>query len=303
MAKKLQRQTAATFDDIQNDVLGQYVTSGAIDAKDISAVQDVSIDKLVEFKGHPFYVLDNAEMDELVASIKDNGILVPIIVRPQGGKYEIIAGHRRCHAAKKAGLDTLPAIVKKYTDDEAALAMVDTNIQRENILPSEKAFAYKIKKETLSHQGRKGDANTRDSISDSDSGATVDRFIRLTYLNKDMLDLVDQKKLTLLAGVALSYVSKPQQKIVKKVMDEEQVAPTAPQADQISKLSKAIKDDTKFELEVLKVFRKKPVKRSYKLTGKDVSKYFPDNYDDEKIKKTIDELLTKWSKEKGYFKK
>ena len=309
MPKKLQRQKTTTFDDIQNDVLGQYVSSGAINAEDISAVQDIAIDKLVDFKEHPFYVLDNEEMAELVASVKDNGVLVPIIVRPQNGKYEIIAGHRRRHAAKLAGLDKLPAIVKKYSDDEAALAMVDTNIQRENILPSEKAFAYKIKRDTLSHQGRKAEnpdevgSNSRDKVSDTDSGATVDRYIRLTNLTKDLLNLVDQKKLSLLAGVSLSYLSKAQQKVVKKVIDEEQASPSTPQAARILELSRVIKDETKFELEVTKLFHKKPVKRSYKLTGKDVSKYFPDNYDDEKIKKTIEELLTKWSKEKGYFNK
>ncbi len=306
--KGLVRQSTTSFTDIQNDVLGQYVASGAIDAQDINAVQDIELDKLVEFKDHTFYVLDNAEMAELVNSIKDNGILVPIIVRPQDDKFEIISGHRRCFAAKRVGLNKIPCIVKKYTDDEATLAMVDTNIQRENILPSEKAWSYRKKYEILSHQGKKDASDeagelSRDKVSDTDSGATVARFIRLTYLNKDLLDLVDQKKLTLLAGVSLSHVSKTHQKIVKKVIDDEGTSPTAPQAEQILKLSKVIKDETEFELDVLKIFRKKPVKRSYKLSGKDVSKYFPDNYDDEKIKKTIDDLLTKWSKEKGYYNK
>lgn len=306
MPKKLERQKTESFADLQNDVLSQYVATGAVTKKDISAVQDVDIDKLEEFSEHTFYVLDNAEMAELVSSIKDNGVLVPIIVRPQGDKFEIISGHRRCFAAKRAGLKKIPCIVKNYSDDEAVLAMVDTNIQRENILPSEKAWSYKKKYEILSHQGKKNDSDeagelSRDKVSDTDSGATVARYIRLTHLNKDLLDLVDQKKLTFLAGVQLSYITKAQQKIVKKLMDEEGVSPSAPQAEQILKISKAIKDETKFELDVLKIFRKKPVKRSYKLTGKDVSKYFPDNYDDEKIKKTIDELLTKWSKEKGFY--
>jgi ParB family chromosome partitioning protein len=306
MPKKLVRQKTESFADLQNDVLSQYVATGAVTKKDISAVQDVDIDKLEEFSEHTFYVIDNAEMAELVSSIQDNGVLVPIIVRPQGDKYEIISGHRRCFAAKRAGLKKIPCIVKNYSDDEAVLAMVDTNIQRENILPSEKAWSYRKKYEILSHQGKKNDSDeagelSRDKVSDTDSGATVARYIRLTYLNKDLLDLVDQKKLTFLAGVQLSYITKAQQKIVKKLMDEEGVSPSAPQAEQILKISKAIKDETKFELDVLKIFRKKPVKRSYKLTGKDVSKYFPDNYDDEKIKKTIDELLTKWSKEKGFY--
>lgn len=306
MPKKLERQKTESFADLQNDVLSQYVATGAVTKKDISAVQDVDIDKLEEFSEHTFYVLDNAEMAELVSSIKDNGVLVPIIVRPQGDKFEIISGHRRCFAAKRAGLKKIPCIVKNYSDDEAVLAMVDTNIQRENILPSEKAWSYRKKYEILSHQGKKNDSDeagelSRDKVSDTDSGATVARYIRLTYLNKDLLDLVDQKKLTFLAGVQLSYITEAQQKIIKKLMDEEGVSPSAPQAEQILKISKAIKDETKFELDVLKIFRKKPVKRSYKLTGKDVSKYFPDNYDDEKIKKTIDELLTQWSKEKGFY--
>jgi len=310
MAKKgLKRQTTESFTDLQNDVLGQYVASGAIDAKDINAVQDIAVDKFVEFKDHPFYVIDNEEMEELVASIKDNGVLVPVIARPRDGKFELIAGHRRCHAAKKAGIEKIPAIVKDYSDDEATLAMVDSNIQRENILPSEKAFAYRMKKETLSHQGRKAadpdevGTDTRDKISDTDSGATVDRYIRLTYLNKDLLKLVDEKKLSLLSGVSISYMTKNQQKIVKKTMDDESLSPSAPQAEQMLKLAKAIKDDTKFELEILKLLRKKQAKRSYKMTSKEVSRYFPDDFDDEKIKSTIEELLTKWSKEKGYYKK
>jgi len=310
MAKKgLKRQTTESFTDLQNDVLGQYVASGAIDAKDINAVQDIAVDKFVEFKDHPFYVIDNEEMEELVASIKDNGVLVPVIARPRDGKFELIAGHRRCHAAKRAGIEKIPAIVKDYSDDEATLAMVDSNIQRENILPSEKAWAYRMKKETLSHQGKKAfnpdevGTDTRDKISDTDSGATVDRYIRLTYLNKDLLKLVDEKKLSLLSGVSISYMTKNQQKIVKKTMDDESLSPTAPQAEQMLKLAKAIKDDTKFELEILKLLRKKQAKRSYKMTSKEVSRYFPDDFDDEKIKSTIEELLTKWSKEKGYYKK
>ena len=310
MAKKtLKRQTTESFADLQNDVLGQYVASGAIDAQDINAVQDIAVDKFVEFKDHPFYVIDNEEMEELVASIKDNGVLVPVIARPREGKFELIAGHRRCHAAKRAGISKIPAIVKNYSDDEATLAMVDSNIQRENILPSEKAFAYRMKKETLSHQGKKAanpdevGTDTRDKISDTDSGATVDRYIRLTYLDKELLKRVDEKKLSLLAAVSISYMTKNQQKIVRKTMDDEGKAPSAPMAEQMLKLSKVIKDDTKFELEVLKLYRKKPVNRSYKLSGKDVSRYFPDDFDDEKIKSTIEELLTKWSKDKGYFKK
>ncbi|MBE5859009.1 MAG: ParB/RepB/Spo0J family partition protein [Butyrivibrio sp.] len=310
MAKKgLKRQTTESFTDLQNDVLGQYVASGAIDAKDINAVQDIAVDKFVEFKDHPFYVIDNEEMEELVASIKDNGVLVPVIARPRDGKFELIAGHRRCHAAKRAGIEKIPAVVKDYSDDEATLAMVDSNIQRENILPSEKAWAYRMKKETLSHQGKKATdpdevgTDTRDKISDTDSGATVDRYIRLTYLNKDLLKLVDEKKLSLLSGVSISYMTKNQQKIVKKTMDDESLSPTAPQAEQMLKLAKAIKDDTKFELEILKLLRKKQAKRSYKMTSKEVSRYFPDDFDDEKIKSTIEELLTKWSKEKGYYKK
>lgn len=310
MAKKgLKRQTTESFTDLQNDVLGQYVASGAIDAKDINAVQDIAVDKFIEFKDHPFYVIDNEEMEELVASIKDNGVLVPVIARPRDGKFELIAGHRRCHAAKKAGIEKIPAIVKDYSDDEATLAMVDSNIQRENILPSEKAFAYRMKKETLSHQGRKAadpdevGTDTRDKISDTDSGATVDRYIRLTYLDKELLKRVDEKKLSLLAAVSISYMTKNQQKIVKKTMDDESLSPSAPQAEQMLKLAKAIKDDTKFELEILKLLRKKQAKRSYKMTSKEVSRYFPDDFDDEKIKSTIEELLTKWSKEKGYYKK
>lgn len=311
MAKKLTRQTTSSFEDLQKDVLGQYVANGTIEAEDLTAVQDIAVSKLVEFKNHPFYVLDNDEMAELVSSVKENGVLVPIIVRPQSGKYEIIAGHRRCFAAKKANLEKIPAIVKKYTDEEATLAMVDSNIQREDILPSEKAWAYRMKKEALDktkHQGKKSEnpeevgTSTRDRVSDKESGSTVERFIRLTYLSKDLLNLVDLKKMPLAVGVSLSYLTKAQQKIVKQVIDDEGTVPSAAQANQILEYSKDIKDETKFELAVVKLFHKKPVKRSCKLSDKDISKYFPANYDDAKIKKTILDLLTTWSKEKGCFK-
>ena len=313
MAKKqLQRQKTESFSDIKNDVLGAYVANGTIEKEDLAAIQDIALDKLVEFKGHPFYVLDNEEMADLVNSIKDNGVLVPIIVRLKDGKYEIISGHRRCFAAKKAGLEKVPAIVKKYTDEEATLTMVDSNIQREDILPSEKAWAYRMKKEALdkvSRQGKKSSnpdevgTTTRDRVSDKDSGSSVERYIRLTYLTKELLDLVDQRKLSLVSAGPIANLTKTYQKAVKRVFDEEQVYPSLPQANQILEISKQIKDESKFELEVTRILRKKTVKRSFKLSSKDVSKYFPDNYDDEKISKTINELLTKWSKEKGYYKK
>lgn len=313
MAKKqLQRQKTESFSDIQNDVLGAYVANGTIEKEDLAAIQDIALDKLVEFKGHPFYVLDNEEMADLVSSIKDNGVLVPIIARLKDGKYEIISGHRRCFAAKKAGLEKIPAIIKKYTDEEATLTMVDSNIQREDILPSEKAWAYRMKKEALdkvSRQGKKSlnpdevGTTTRDRVSDKDSGSSVERYIRLTYLTKDLLDLVDQRKLSLVSAGPIANLTKAYQKAVKRVLDEEQVYPTLPQANQILEISKQIKDESKFELEVTRLLRKKTVKRSFKLSSKDVSKYFPDNYDEEKISKTIYDLLTKWSKEKGYYKK
>ncbi|MBO6241432.1 MAG: ParB/RepB/Spo0J family partition protein [Butyrivibrio sp.] len=313
MAKKqLQRQKTESFSDIQNDVLGAYVANGTIEKEDLAAIQDIALDKLVEFKGHPFYVIDNEEMAVLVSSIKDNGVLVPIIVRFKDGKYEIISGHRRCFAAKKAGLEKVPAIVKKYTDEEATLTMVDSNIQREDILPSEKAWAYRMKKEALDKTSQRGKraanpedvgTTTRDRVSDTESGATVDRYIRLTYLTKDLLDLVDQKKLSLVSAVPISSLTKTYQKAVKRVFDEEQSYPTLTQANQILELSKEIKDESKFELEVTRLFRKKNTKRTFKLSSKDVQKYFPDNFDDEKISKTIYELLTKWSKEKGYYNK
>ena len=140
-------------------------------------------------------------------------------------------------------------------------------------------------------------------MSDKDSGSSVERYIRLTYLTKELLDLVDQRKLSLVSAGPIANLTKTYQKAVKRVFDEEQVYPSLPQANQILEISKQIKDESKFELEVIRILRKKTVKRSFKLNSKDVSKYFPDNYDDEKISKTINELLTKWSKEKGYYKK
>lgn len=179
---------------------------------------EIRIDQIRPFKDHPFKVLDNNDMNELVTSIKENGVIVPVMVRPDGSGYEMISGHRRMHAAKLAGLKTIPAIIKEMTDDEATIAMVDSNMQREQILPSERAFSLKMKMDALKRQGERNDLTSDHEgprLAARDAGRTegisatqVKRYIRLTELIPEMLELVDNKRLSITLGVEISYLSR-----------------------------------------------------------------------------------------------
>ena len=200
----------------------------------------IPISKLHPFEGHPYKVLDNEEMDSLTESIRENGVLTPVLVRPlenTPGEYEIIAGHRRIHAAQRAGLEVVPAFVHAIDRDAASILLVDSNLHREHILPSEKAFAYKLKLEALNHQGRTsgqvGQKWSREQISDTESGRTVQRYIRLTYLNPELLDLVDQGRIAFSVGVELSYLDEDAQAYIAEIATRDEITPSYSQASRM----------------------------------------------------------------------
>ena len=206
----------------------------------VQNVAAIPITKLHAFEGHPYKVLDNEEMDSLTESIRENGVLTPVLVRPlenTPGEYEIIAGHRRIHAAQRAGLEVVPAFVHAIDRDAASILLVDSNLHREHILPSEKAFAYKLKLEALNHQGRTsgqvGQKWSREQISDTESGRTVQRYIRLTYLNPELLDLVDQGRIAFSVGVELSYLDEDAQAYIAEIATRDEITPSYSQASRM----------------------------------------------------------------------
>ena len=199
------------------------------------------IEKLHPFEGHPFKVADNEEMDQLVESIMAQGVLTPLVVRPlENGEYEVISGHRRLHACKRAGIESVPALISNMDRDAAAIALVDSNLHREHILPSEKAFAYKLKMDALKHQGQtcgQVGHKSRDEISDTDSGRQIQRYIRLTYLIPELLDLVDEEKIALTPAVELSYLTDEEQYALLGSIEVEDRTPSLSQAVRFKKLS------------------------------------------------------------------
>ena len=202
------------------------------------------IQKLRPFEGHPFKVTDNEEMDQLVWSVLTQGLLTPLVVRPlPNGEYEVISGHRRLHACKKAGIETVPALIYTIDRDAAAIALVDSNLQREHILPSEKAFAYKLKLEAMNHQGRTsgqvGQKWARDEIAEGESGRQVQRYIRLTNLIPGILQKVDEGRIALTPAVELSYLTDAEQEDLLETMESEDCTPSLSQAIQMKALSQS----------------------------------------------------------------
>ena len=205
-------------------------------------VEELPLSELVPFKNHPFKVKNDAEMAELMKSIADAGVLSPALARPkEGGGYELISGHRRLAACKALGMDTMPVIVRKLTDEEAVITMVDSNLQREHILPSEKAFAYKMKMEALRHQGRTSDQLgpklTVEEIAKGDSASQVKRYIRLTNLIPEILQMVDDGKIALTPAVELSYLQPSEQETLFSIMDCDEVTPSLSQAQRLRRMS------------------------------------------------------------------
>ena len=208
----------------------------------LSKVEEIPLTELTPFTEHPFKVKDDEEMEQLKESIRASGVLVPALARPKNaGGYELISGHRRMAACRELGMKTMPVIVRSLTDEEAVIAMVDANLQRERILPSEKAFAYKMKFEALRHQGRTsgqlGPKLTVDTISENDSGRQVKRYIRLTYLIPELLDLMDEGRIALSVGVELSYLDRPNQEYIARVIERDECTPSYSQAVRMRRMN------------------------------------------------------------------
>ena len=205
-------------------------------------VEELPLSELTPFKNHPFKVKNDAEMAELMKSIANAGVLSPALARPkEGGGYELMSGHRRLAACKALGMDTMPVIIRKLTDEEAVITMVDSNLQREHILPSEKAFAYKMKLDALKHQGKSsgqlGQKWSRDELSDTDSGRQIQRYIRLTNLIPEILQMVDDGRIALTPAVELSYLQPSEQETLFSVMDCDEVTPSLSQAQRLRRMS------------------------------------------------------------------
>ena len=262
-------------------------------------VKNISLEELHPFKNHPFKVIDDEKMQETVESIAEHGVLVPGIARPrEDGGYEIISGHRRKRGAELAGKKEVPFLVRNYTDDEATIIMVDANIQRENLLPSEKAFAYKMKNDALKHQGKKSDKSTYELVGEKagDTAKTVQRYIRLTELYSDLLDMVDSNKIGFIVGSELSFLKPEEQKLVYEWILKSGKKITVEQAERLKKNSQAGEFDVSI-LECSSSTQKKT--RGLRLKAKWRNEFFSDCDSDEDIEKLIYELLCQWKDNRG----
>lgn len=260
-------------------------------------VQEIPLCELHEFRGHPFKVLDDEKMQETVESIKNYGVLMPGIARPRAeGGYEIIAGHRRRHGCELAGLSTMPMFVRDYTDDEATIIMVDTNIQREDILPSEKARAYSMKYEAMKHQGKKGAGNSLDEVGEvaGESGKTVQRYIWLSRLSDELLEMVDKKKIGLVQGVDISFLTEQAQEWVQIIMEETGTNISTVQSAKLKEYGK--KGELTMPMVRLILTEEKPKERKITLKAEKISRYFPEEYSESEIENVIIELLEEWQK-------
>ena len=257
------------------------------------------IDKLRPFENHPFRVKDDAEMDQLVFSVLTQGLLTPIVVRATDTEeYEVISGHRRLRACQKAGIETVPALIYSMDRDAAIIALVDSNLHREHLLPSEKAFAYKMKMEAMSHQGRTCGQighKSRDFLSDDESGRQIQRYIRLTYLIPEILQMVDEKKIALTPAVELSYLTESEQRDLLETMESEDCTPSLSQSQQLKKLSQSGELDMDRILELMQQ-PKANQEEKLRFDLKDIRHYFPKNYTTQRIQKTILQLLEKFER-------
>ena len=271
-------------------------------------VQQISIDELHPFTNHPFKVLDDEAMTRTVESIAQYGVLAPLIARPrpEGDGYEIISGHRRQYAAKLAGLDTLPVIVRNMDDDAAVLLMVDSNLQREHILPSERAFAYKMKLEALKNQGARSDltssqigtklrADEKVAQDLGESRNQIQRFIRLTNLIPELLDMVDEKKIAFNPAVELSYLDESQQRDFLEAMQDTQNAPSLSQAQQLKKMAQQGEFSYEKAFDVMGQ-EKKSEKDTVTIKNETLRKYFPRSYTPKQMEEKIIQLLDAWQK-------
>lgn len=269
-------------------------------------VQNIPISEIDDFPDHPFHMAEGDEMTEMVNSIKAHGILTPAIVRKkEDGRYELVSGHRRKRASELAGLTTLPVIVKDMSRDEAVIFMVDANLQREHILPSEKAFAYKMKMEAMSHQGKatcgQVGHKSRETISDSESGRQIQRYIRLTELIPELLQMVDEKKIALNPAVELSYLSKEEQRPLYETMLQEERTPSFSQAQRMKKLSQESGLDERTMERILA--EDKPNQREQiRLSASRIDRFFPKGYTPKQKEDTIIKLLADWQRKRERYK-
>lgn len=322
MPRKGLNVSLQSYDDI-------FTTEAERQDSKLERVQNIPLEELHPFKNHPFKVVDDEAMLRTVESIAQFGVLSPAIARPRPeGGYELVAGHRRHHAAELAGLETIPVIVRELDDDAATLLMVDSNLQRETILPSERAFAYKMKHEALKRQaGRPGKENMGQVVPNSfgrrttemigealgDSYKQVQRYIRLTYLIPELLEKVDSKELAFNPAVELSYLSEEQQRDFLNAMDYAQAAPSLSQAQRIKKLAQNPGDgddgDSDGEASggctldnmctIMNEVKKEEKASNVTFKTNDISKYFPKSYTPKQMQDTIIKLLEQWQKKKN----
>ena len=292
----------ASYDDL-------FKTDEERQADTQERVQSLPLDKLEPFPNHPFKVIDDDKMLETVESIKERGVLVPVLVRPKNdGNFEIVSGHRRHHASQLAGLTEIPAIVREMDDDTAILLMVDSNLQREELLPSEKAFAYKMKLDAMKRQAGRPKENVRqigtnligqrsDSIMAqevNESARTIQRYIRLTNLVPDLLDRVDNKTMAFNAAVEVSYLTEPEQIMLCDAIEREECTPNLSQAKRLKQYSQ----DGKLDENVMDAImtEEKPIEDKLVLKGDVLAKYFPRTYTPSQKQKIIVKLLEDWHK-------
>ena len=304
MPKSSVNASLSSYDDI-------FSTEESRQEEQREQVQQIPIGELFPFKNHPFKVLDDDSMSDTVESVKQYGVLSPLIARPRPkGGYEIISGHRRQHAAELAGLETLPVIVRQMDDDAAIILMVDSNLQREHILPSERAFAYKMKLDAMKNQGTRSDLTSTQVVSklrsneklgaeNNQSRETVRRFIRLTNLIPELLDMVDNKTVSFNPAVELSYLSPEQQQEVIRAMDDTQNFPSVSQAKRIKKLAQ----DGTFTTETVVAImgeEKKSELDTVTIKNDTLKKYFPRGYTPKQMEDTIIKLLEQWQKKRQH---
>ena len=302
MPKSSVNASLSSYDDI-------FSTEESRQEEQREQVQQIPIGELFPFKNHPFKVLDDDSMSDTVESVKQYGVLSPLIARPRPkGGYEIISGHRRQHAAELAGLETLPVIVRQMDDDAAIILMVDSNLQREHILPSERSFAYKMKLDAMKNQGTRSDLTSTQVVSklrsneklgaeNNQSRETVRRFIRLTNLIPELLDMVDNKTVSFNPAVELSYLSPEQQQEVIRAMDDTQNFPSVSQAKRIKKLAQ----DGTFTTETVVAImgeEKKSELDTVTIKNDTLKKYFPRSYTPKQMEDTIIKLLEQWQKKR-----
>lgn len=303
MPKRGGNISLTSYDDI-------FETDESRAESQLERVQSIRLSALVPFKEHPFKVVDDEAMLRTTESIAQYGVLTPLIARPlENGSYEIISGHRRAHAAELAGLTEVPVLVRRMDDDEATVLMVDSNLQRENILPSERAYAYKMKLEAMKHQGSRTDLTSSqvgtklrtDQVMAEELGESrnqIQRYIRLTYLTPEVLDMVDQKQISFNPAVELSYLKAEEQEMFIQAMDEVQAAPSLSQAQRLKKLSQEGGFTLDAAREIMNEVKKGDLER-VTFRNEQLRKYFPRSYTTQQMQNTILKLLDQWQKKKG----